>query len=77
MNKFAPQVRAPAVRLVLDHKGDHPSRSEASVSIAAKIGCIPQTVHEWMKKAVVDSGKRASVPNEMADGLKALERENR
>ena len=39
--------------------------------------CVPQTLHEWVKKAEVDSGKRAGVPTEMADKLKALERENR
>ena len=44
-------------------------------SIAAKIGCVPQTLHEWVKKVEVDSGKRAGVPTEMADRLKALERE--
>ena len=76
-NKFAPEVRARAVRMVLDHEGDYPSRWAAIVSIAEKIGCVPQTLHEWVKKAEVDSGKRAGVPTEMVDRLKALERENR
>jgi transposase-like protein len=46
-------------------------------SIAAKIGCTPPTLHDWVKKAEVDRGQRAGVPTDMADKLKALERENR
>jgi transposase len=29
--------------------------------------CVPQTLHEWVKKAEVDSGKRGGVPTEVAD----------
>ena len=39
--------------------------------------CTPQTLHDWVKKAEVDRGQRAGVPTDMADKLKALERENR
>ena len=76
-NKFSPEVRSRAVRLVLDHEAEHPSRWMAIMSIAAKIGCTPQTLLDWVKKAEVDSGKRAGVPTEMAEKLKTLERENR
>lgn len=76
-NKFSPEVRARAVRMVQDHASEHPSRWAAVTSIAAKIGCTAQTLHEWVKKAEIDSGQRAGVPTEMADKLKALERENR
>lgn len=76
-NKFSPEVRARAVRMVLEHEKDHPSRWAAVVSIATKIGCSAQTLNEWVKKAEVDSGARAGVPMEVAEKLKALERENR
>ena len=38
---------------------------------------MPQTLHEWVKKAEVDSGKRGGIPTDTADKLKALEREVR
>jgi transposase-like protein len=70
-------VRERAVRLVLEIQGQHASRWQAVMSIAAKIGCTAQTLNEWVKKAEVDSGRRAGVPTEMAEKMKALERENR
>ena len=75
-NKFSSEVRARAVRMVLDHEGQHASRWAAVSSIAAKIGCTAQTLR-WVKKAERDSGVRAGVPTDVATKLKALERENR
>ncbi|WP_448470991.1 IS3 family transposase [Martelella sp. AMO21009] len=76
-NKYSPEVRERAVRMVLDNAGQHGSRWQAVVSIAAKIGCSANTLHEWVKKAEVDSGQRAGIPSDLAERMKALERENR
>ena len=65
------------MRLVLDNEGQHESRWQAVVSISAKIGCAPQTLNEWVKRSEVDSGQRPGIPSEMAERMKALERENR
>jgi transposase-like protein len=73
-NKYSPEVRERAVRMVLDNAGQHESRWSAILSISAKIGCAPQTLNEWVKKAEVDRG---GITTEMAEKLKALERENR
>ena len=59
------------------HYGQGNEQIAAVVSIAGKIGCAAQTLHEWLKKAEVEAGKRTSLPGEVADQLKALDRENR
>jgi len=76
-NKFSPEVRTRAVRMVLEHEDDYPSRWSAVASVAGKIGCAPQTLHEWVKKAEPGSDGRTGVPADLADKLKALEREVR
>jgi len=58
----------------LDHEAEHPSRWVAVSSIAAKFGCSAHRLNEWVKKAEVETGKRAGLPNDMAEKMKSLER---
>ena len=76
-NRFSLEVRARAVRMVLENESDYSSRWAAITSISAKIGCVPQTLSSWIKRTEVDDGTRAGVSSDMTDKMKALERENR
>jgi hypothetical protein len=74
-NKFSPEVRERAVRLVQEHRGEYPSLWAAIESIAPKIGCVPQTLLEWVKQAEVDAGGRPGLSTAEAKRIKDLERE--
>ena len=76
-NKFSPEVRERAVRMVQEHQGEYPSLWAAIESIAAKIGCVPQTLNEWVKRAEIDSGAREGITTSELQRLKELERENK
>ncbi|WP_375142939.1 IS3 family transposase [Aquincola tertiaricarbonis] len=76
-NKFSPEVRERAVRMVQEHRGEYPSLWAAIESIAPKIGCVPQTLNEWVKRAEVDAGVREGVTTSEAERVKELEREVR
>ena len=75
--KYSPEVRERAVRLVQEHRGEHPSLWATIESIAPKIGCATPTLHEWVKKHEIDTGLRDGVTTEERDRIKALERENK
>lgn len=74
---FSPEVRARAVRMVQDHRGDHPSEWAAISSIASKIGCNAETLRTWLRQAQRDQGLRSGPTTEEQKRIKELERENR
>ena len=80
MNKrpvYSPEVRERTVRLVLTGEHEHQSRWAAIKSVAAKIGCTPETLRSWVNKMEIDAGKRPGTTSDEAARLKELERENR
>jgi transposase-like protein len=76
-NKFSPEVRERAVRMVQEHRGEYPSLWAAIESIAPKIGCVPQTLNEWVKRHQIDTGAREGITTSELQRLKELERENK
>jgi len=80
MNKstrYSPEVRERAVRLVFEHQGEHASQWAALTSIASKIGCTPETLRKWVRRAETDQGQRSGMTTDDRERLKKLERENK
>jgi transposase len=76
-SRYSPEVRERAIRMVLDHQGEHSSQWAAISSIAGKIGCTPETLRKWVRQAEIDHGKRGGLGSSERERLKDLERENR
>ncbi|WP_156650071.1 MULTISPECIES: IS3 family transposase [Methylobacterium] len=74
---YSPEVRARAVRMVLDHQGEHASQWAAINSIAAKIGCSGETLRNWIRQSERDTRQRGGPSTDEREQIKALERENR
>jgi transposase len=76
-SSYSLEVRQRAVRMVMEHEGAHESQWAAISSIAAKIGCTPETLRKWVRQSERDVGKRAGLTTNERERLKELERENR
>lgn len=76
-NKYSPEVRERAVRMVFDHQAEHASGWATIMSIAPKIGCNPETLRSWVRQVERDQGLRAGLTTDERDRIKALEREVR
>ncbi len=76
-DRYSPEVRDRAVRMLFEHKADYESEWAAMESIASKIGCTAETLRKWVRRAEVDSGKRAGLTTDERERLKTLEKENR
>ena len=74
-NRYSPEVRERAVRMVLEHENEYPSQWQAICSIAGKIGCSPDSLKAWLKRTQVDAGEMPGTTTEERERIKALEKE--
>lgn len=76
-NRYSPEIQERAVRMVLEHERQHSSQWSAIMSIAAKIGCTPETLRKWVRRTEVDTGRRGGLTSDERARIKELEREIR
>ena len=74
-NKFSPEFRDRAVRMVEEHRGDYPSEWAAMSSIAAKVGCTTETLRRWCREEASRRTAPAALAADDQARLKLLERE--
>lgn len=67
--RYPQELRERAVRMVQDGRKEYPSQWQAIASIAGKLGMHPVTLHEWVKRAEIDAGRRAGLTTEERERL--------
>jgi len=77
-NRYSPEVRERAVRMVLEHQGDYSSQWQAICSVAGKIGCSPDSLKTWLNRAQAgNSVQGGTAMSSELERIKALEKENK
>jgi transposase len=74
---FPPELRERAVRLLLEHEKEYPSRWAAIKSIAEKVGCSAEALRSWLNQAVKAGAEASGLTAGERERLSQLERENR
>ena len=71
-----PVVKARALRMLIDHIGDYPSRTAAVEAIAPKVGVSRATLSRWASQSEIDQGQRPGTTTEEGEEIRRLKAEN-
>src|SRR5580698_2549276 len=74
-NRYSPEVRERAVRVVAEHRDEYPSEWAAFTSISAKLGMTPEPLRASVRRAQIDEGVRPGLTTDERQKLKDLEKE--
>lgn len=75
--KIDPELKARAVRLVLEHRSEYPTTTAAVLAVSKQVGVGKESLRRWVNQADVDSGDRVGVTSEEHEEIKRLKAENR
>jgi transposase-like protein len=75
--KFDAELRARAVRLVLEHRQEYSSLTAAIEVVARQVGVARETLRRWVTQAQVDVGQRPGVTTSESEEILRLKAENR
>jgi transposase-like protein len=75
--RYPPELRERAMRLVREHRDEHPSEWAAIESVAKKLGMTPETLRKWLRREEIDRRERPGVTSGERERIRELERENR
>src|SRR5690606_27626777 len=74
--KYSPEMRGRALRMLDEAKPEHPNLKWAGRHVASLLGMSPETRRVGHRRREIDGGQRPGVPTDVAEENKRLRREN-
>ena len=75
--KIDAELKARAVRLVMEHRAEYPTTTAAVLAVSKQVGVGKESLRRWVAQAEVDAGDRPGVTSEELEEIKRLKAENR
>ncbi len=75
--RYPKELKERAVRMVLDHKDEYPSKWQAILSISAKLEISSESLRIWVRQHERDQGLSPGMTTSEREELKLLRRENK